>query len=215
MAVEKVALVTFYEASDISRFKDKGVPSILGKDHAAQENSILGQDHAAPSILRKGHSAQENSMYQSLADLKRFMHHVEFESHQDLDQFRKKASSGNGLLENLVKNQVSTVYVAMPMSKHENATTLGLGYNLKLEHKDDFIKECQAVLGVIGTIPGELETDILVDTSNKLRVFVYSAWSSVKTFRDFVTSDVFKGVTQKTRHMITDRPSHHLYRRVE
>ena len=198
MAGEKVALVTFYEASDEHRFKDVVVPSILRQSHAAQENS------------------EENSMYQSLGDLGRFMHHAEFESRKDLDQFRKQASSGNGLLESLVKNTVSTVYVTTPMSDvNGKATTLGLGYKLKLEFRGDFIAECQAVLRAIGTIPGELETDILVDTANPLRVFVYSSWSSAETFLDFLKSDVFKGVTQKTKHMINGRPTHHLYRKVK
>ena len=89
--------------------------------------------------------------------------------------------------------------------------TYGFHYDVKPEHRQEFLKISNAALTLMKTLPGHIETKLLEDVNVPHSFMIYSEWESNEHFKAFMNSQEFKDVQTATVDMLTSRPKHHIY----
>ena len=98
-----------------------------------------------------------------------------------------------------------------PHESHMN--TIGLNYDVKPEHVEDFKEYTQRVIEVMKGFDGHVETRLYTDAFKPTSMMIYSEWENVALFRVFMGSDDFKNTLKNASGMLSGRPSHKIFQR--
>ncbi|MUV60689.1 heme-binding protein [Halobacterium sp. CBA1126] len=86
--------------------------------------------------------------------------------------------------------------------------TMGMFYETKPEHTDDFVEKFDAVADVLAEMDGHFETDLMVNVEDENDMFIASQWASKEDAMAFFRSDDFADTVDWGRDVLADRPRH-------
>ena len=89
--------------------------------------------------------------------------------------------------------------------------TYGFHYDVKPEHREEFLKISNAALTLMKTLPGHIQTKLMEDVNEPNAFMIYSEWESNEHFKGFMNSQEFKNVQTATVDMLRGRPKHQIY----
>ena len=90
--------------------------------------------------------------------------------------------------------------------------TIGLNYDVKPEHVEEFTDYTKRVIEVMQDFEGHMETRLYVDAFKPTSMMIYSEWENVALFRAFMASDAFKNTLKTASGMLSGRPSHKVFK---
>jgi chlorite dismutase/heme-degrading monooxygenase HmoA len=86
--------------------------------------------------------------------------------------------------------------------------TMGMFYETKPEHTDDFVEKFDTVADVLADMDGHHETDLMVNVEDDNDMFIASQWRSREDAMAFFRSDDFSDTVDWGRDVLADRPRH-------
>ncbi|MCD2202802.1 heme-binding protein [Halobacterium sp. KA-6] len=86
--------------------------------------------------------------------------------------------------------------------------TMGMFYETKPEHTDDFVEKFDTVADVLEEMEGHFETDLMVNVEDENDMFIASQWASKEDAMAFFRSDDFADTVDWGRDVLADRPRH-------
>ncbi|NIB99785.1 heme-binding protein [Halobacterium sp. R2-5] len=86
--------------------------------------------------------------------------------------------------------------------------TMGMFYETKPEHTDDFVEKFDTVADVLADMDGHFETDLMVNVEDDDDMFIASQWASKEDAMSFFRSDDFADTVDWGRDVLADRPRH-------
>jgi len=86
--------------------------------------------------------------------------------------------------------------------------TMGMFYETKPEHTDDFVEKFDTVADVLAEMDGHFETDLMVNVEDEDDMFIASQWASKEDAMAFFRSDDFADTVDWGRDVLADRPRH-------
>ena len=86
--------------------------------------------------------------------------------------------------------------------------TMGMFYETKPEHTEDFVEKFDTVAGVLADMDGHFETDLMVNVEDENDMFIASQWASKDDAMSFFRSDDFADTVDWGRDVLADRPRH-------
>ncbi|WP_353634634.1 heme-binding protein [Halobacterium sp. NMX12-1] len=86
--------------------------------------------------------------------------------------------------------------------------TMGMFYETKPEHTDDFVEKFDTVADVLAEMDGHFETDLMVNVEDENDMFIASQWASKEDAMSFFRSDDFADTVDWGRDVLADRPRH-------
>ncbi len=86
--------------------------------------------------------------------------------------------------------------------------TMGMFYETKPEHTDDFVEKFDTVADVLAEMDGHFETDLMVNVEDENDMFIASQWASKEDAMAFFRSDDFADTVDWGRDVLADRPRH-------
>ena len=86
--------------------------------------------------------------------------------------------------------------------------TMGMFYQTKPEHQQDFVGTFDAVEDALDGMDGHFETDLLLNIEDENDMFISSQWRSKEDAMGFFRSDDFRETVQWGREVLADRPRH-------
>ncbi|SEW21912.1 heme-binding protein [Halobacterium jilantaiense] len=86
--------------------------------------------------------------------------------------------------------------------------TMGMFYETKPEHTDDFVEKFDTVGEVLAGMDGHFDTDLMVNVENEDDMFIASQWRSQEDAMAFFRSDDFSDTVDWGRDVLADRPRH-------
>lgn len=91
--------------------------------------------------------------------------------------------------------------------------TVGMNYVVLPGKQGEFEDKFAAVIGALNAAPGHTSSVLWRDVANDASYLITSEWSDEQAFRDFITSDAFRGVTNWGKaEILAGRPSHKVYK---
>ena len=90
--------------------------------------------------------------------------------------------------------------------------TVGMDYAVIAGKEQEFEDKFSAVMEVLRVAEGHTGSRLFRDVSDAGSYLIISEWDSNDAFKAFVTSDVFRGVTNWGKaEILRDRPRHKVY----
>jgi chlorite dismutase/heme-degrading monooxygenase HmoA len=89
-----------------------------------------------------------------------------------------------------------------------NWGTMGMFYQIKPEHRGDFVDKFGTVGEVLGDMDGHRTTTLFVNREDENDTFIASRWDSKEHAMDFFRSDAFSDTVDWGRDVLADRPRH-------
>ncbi|OLS20014.1 MAG: hypothetical protein HeimC3_42250 [Candidatus Heimdallarchaeota archaeon LC_3] len=89
--------------------------------------------------------------------------------------------------------------------------TFGLGYDIKEEFVNEFMKTSKETLALMDTMQGHIKTYLYRDAFKPNSFLIYSEWSTNEDFTKFMTSKEFKEVQTLGEEMLEGPPRHTMY----
>ena len=89
--------------------------------------------------------------------------------------------------------------------------TYGFHYDVKSEHREEFLKISNAALTLMKTLPGHVQTKLMEDVNEANSFMIYSEWETNDAFKTFMNSQEFKDVQTASANMLRGRPKHQIY----
>ena len=89
--------------------------------------------------------------------------------------------------------------------------TIGMNYNVVPGKEDAFVKMFEKVLDVMHGTEGHRKSWLYHDVHNPQNFLILSEWKQRKAFDDFVTSTLFRKVTEWGRDILAGRPVHQIF----
>ncbi len=90
--------------------------------------------------------------------------------------------------------------------------TIGMNYKVLPEKKEVFERAFNSVLDAMKQMEGHRTSSLYVDTNENNSYLIVSDWESEQKFKEFISSDQFKKVTNWGKEQIlAGRPSHTVY----
>ncbi len=89
--------------------------------------------------------------------------------------------------------------------------TYGFHYDVKAEHREEFLKISNAALALMNTLSGHIETKLMEDVNKPNSFMIYSEWETNEAFKAFMNSQEFKDVQTASADMLKGRPKHQIY----
>jgi len=86
--------------------------------------------------------------------------------------------------------------------------TMGMFYETKPEHTDDFVEKFDTVADVLADMDGHFETDLMVNVEDENDMFIASQWASKEDAMAFFRSDAFSDTVDWGRDVLAGRPRH-------
>ncbi|GAB6879810.1 heme-binding protein [Halorubrum gandharaense] len=86
--------------------------------------------------------------------------------------------------------------------------TMGMFYETKPEHTEDFIDTFEDVGAALAEMEGHFDTDLMVNVEDENDMFIASQWRSKEDAMAFFRSDDFRETVQWGREVLADRPRH-------
>ncbi|WP_232686609.1 heme-binding protein [Halobacterium zhouii] len=86
--------------------------------------------------------------------------------------------------------------------------TMGMFYETKPEHTEDFVEKFDTVADVLADMDGHHETDLMVNVEDENDMFIASQWASKDDAMAFFRSDAFSDTVDWGRDVLADRPRH-------
>ncbi|MAT71920.1 MAG: antibiotic biosynthesis monooxygenase [Planctomycetaceae bacterium] len=91
--------------------------------------------------------------------------------------------------------------------------TVGMNYRVIPGKESDFEEKFAAVLGALNAAPGHTSSTLWKDVADGASYLITSEWNDEQAFKDFITSDAFRSVTNWGKEQIlAGRPSHKVYK---
>lgn len=91
--------------------------------------------------------------------------------------------------------------------------TVGMNYVVLPGKQGEFEEKFAAVIGALNAAEGHTSSTLWRDTTNDASYLITSEWNDEQAFRDFITSDAFRGVTSWGKaEILAGRPSHKVYK---
>jgi heme-degrading monooxygenase HmoA len=91
--------------------------------------------------------------------------------------------------------------------------TVGMNYHVLAGKQHEFEEKFQAVVGALKKAPGHTNSTLWRDVEDDASYLITSEWSDEQAFRDFMSSQAFKDVTDWGKEQIlSGRPQHKIYR---
>ena len=91
--------------------------------------------------------------------------------------------------------------------------TVGMNYRMIPGKESDFEEKFAAVLGALNAAPGHTSSTLWKDVADGASYLITSEWNDEQAFKDFITSDAFRSVTNWGKEQIlAGRPSHKVYK---
>jgi chlorite dismutase len=84
--------------------------------------------------------------------------------------------------------------------------TMGMFYETKPEHTEDFVEKFDTVADVLADMDGHFETDLMVNVEDENDMFIASQWASKDDAMAFFRSDDFADTVDWGRDVLADRP---------
>jgi len=86
--------------------------------------------------------------------------------------------------------------------------TMGMFYETKPEHTEDFVEKFDTVADVLADLDGHHETDLMVNVEDENDMFIASQWASKDDAMGFFRSDDFADTVSWGRDVLADLPRH-------
>jgi heme-degrading monooxygenase HmoA len=91
-------------------------------------------------------------------------------------------------------------------------TTIGMQYEVKPGKEEEFEKGFLAVLEVLRTLPGHIESNLYEDVAVVGSYIILSRWASREDYAAFLRSEAFKSaVAWGKAEILRSRPKHRVY----
>ena len=91
--------------------------------------------------------------------------------------------------------------------------TVGMNYRVIPGKESDFEEKFAAVLGALNAAPGHTSSTLWKDVADGASYLITSEWNDEQAFKDFITSDAFRSVTNWGKEQIlSGRPQHKIYK---
>ncbi|QDT67174.1 hypothetical protein MalM25_00710 [Planctomycetes bacterium MalM25] len=91
--------------------------------------------------------------------------------------------------------------------------TVGMNYVVLPGKQTEFEEKFAGVIGALEAAEGHDNSTLWRDTTNDASYLITSEWNDEQAFKDFITSDAFRGVTNWGKEQIlAGRPSHKVYK---
>lgn len=91
--------------------------------------------------------------------------------------------------------------------------TVGMNYVVLPGKGGDFEAKFAAVIDALNAAEGHTESTLWKDVANADSYLITSEWNDEQAFRDFITSDAFRSVTNWGKEeILAGRPSHKVYK---
>lgn len=91
--------------------------------------------------------------------------------------------------------------------------TVGMNYVVLPGKQVEFEEKFAAVIGALEAAEGHANSHLWRDVANDASYLITSEWNDEQAFRDFITSDAFRSVTNWGKaEILAGRPSHKVYK---
>lgn len=91
--------------------------------------------------------------------------------------------------------------------------TVGMNYVVLPGKQGEFEEKFAGVIGALEAAEGHTSSTLWKDTVNDASYLITSEWNDEQAFRDFITSDAFRAVTNWGKaEILAGRPSHKVYK---
>ncbi|TWT46709.1 hypothetical protein Pla111_18100 [Botrimarina hoheduenensis] len=91
--------------------------------------------------------------------------------------------------------------------------TVGMNYVVLPGKATLFEEKFAAVIGALNAAEGHTASHLWRDTTDENSYLITSEWNDEQAFRDFITSDAFRGVTNWGKEeILAGRPQHKVYK---
>ena len=91
-------------------------------------------------------------------------------------------------------------------------TTIGMHYEVKPGKEEEFEKGFLAVLEVLKTLPGHVESHLYEDVASVGSYVILSQWQTRESYDAFLRSDAFKqAVAWGRAEILRSRPRHRVF----
>lgn len=91
--------------------------------------------------------------------------------------------------------------------------TVGMNYHTLPGKQQDFEDKFAAVIGALQSAAGHTHSTLWKDTADDASYLITSEWSDEQAFRDFISSQAFRDVTNWGKEQIlSGRPQHKVYK---
>ncbi|MEQ8847438.1 antibiotic biosynthesis monooxygenase [Botrimarina sp.] len=91
--------------------------------------------------------------------------------------------------------------------------TVGMNYVVLPGKNGEFEDKFSAVIGALNAAEGHTQSQLWRDTADENSYLITSEWNDEQAFRDFITSDAFRSVTNWGKaEILAGRPSHKVYK---
>lgn len=91
--------------------------------------------------------------------------------------------------------------------------TVGMNYQVIEGKQADFEEKFAAVIGALNAADGHTTSTLWKDVSNGASYLITSEWSDEQAFKDFISSQAFKEVTNwGAEQILAGRPQHKIYK---
>lgn len=91
--------------------------------------------------------------------------------------------------------------------------TVGMNYVVLPGKQGDFEEKFGAVIGALEAAEGHTKSVLWRDTTADNSYLITSDWNDEQAFRDFITSDAFRSVTNWGKEeILAGRPQHKVYK---
>ena len=91
-------------------------------------------------------------------------------------------------------------------------TTIGMQYEVKPGKEEEFEKGFLAVLEVLRTLPGHIESNLYEDVASVGSYVILSRWATKEDYAAFLRSEAFKSaVAWGKAEILRSRPKHRVY----
>lgn len=91
--------------------------------------------------------------------------------------------------------------------------TVGMNYHVIAGKQQEFEAKFQAVIAALEAAAGHTQSTLWKDVADDASYLITSEWSDEQAFRDFISSQAFKDVTNWGKEQIlSGRPQHKIYK---
>ena len=91
--------------------------------------------------------------------------------------------------------------------------TVGMNYVVIPGKESDFEEKFAGVIGALNSAEGHTESTLWNDVAKSNSYLITSEWNDEQAFRDFISSDAFRAVTNWGKEQIlAGRPNHTVYK---
>ena len=91
--------------------------------------------------------------------------------------------------------------------------TVGMNYHVLAGKQTEFEEKFQAVIGALKAAAGHTTSSLWKDVSDDASYLITSEWNDEQAFKDFISSQAFRDVTNWGKEQIlSGRPQHKIYK---